>query len=155
MYNVWITFAGGVNIAARVIPGSSGDINPEYVLRENPDVIIFTCNNNLYTPEGRRQLVVIGYTVNSTKPAKEALRMLVDRPGWGKLKAVREGRVYLIHHGLAHGHVFQYVALEWIAKWLHPGLFKDLHPLQDLRRFYQEYLMFPLRGVWAVGINDP
>ena len=155
MYQVWITFAGGVNIAAKVVPGSSGDINPEYVLEANPQVIIFTCNNNVVTPEGVKQMQVIGYTVNTTKPAKELLRMLIRRPGWSSLEAVKTGRVYLIHHGLSHGHIFQYIALEYIAKWLHPKAFGGLDPLADFHRFYREYMPFPLRGVWGVGINDP
>ncbi len=155
MYQVWITLAGGENIAASVIPGSSGDINPEYVLKANPDVIIFTCNNNVYTPEGRRQVLVIGYNVNSTQPAKRLLEELVKRPGWEKLNAVRNGRVYLIHHGLSHGHIFQFAALQWIAKWLHPGLFKSLDPQRNLAEFYAKFMPFPLRGVWAVGMRDP
>ncbi len=155
MYQVWITLAGGENIAASVIPGSSGDINPEYVLKANPDVIIFTCNNNVYTPEGRRRVLVIGYNVNSTQPAKRLLEELVKRPGWEKLNAVRNGRVYLIHHGLSHGHIFQFAALQWIAKWLHPSLFRDLDPQRNLAEFYAKFMPFPLRGVWAVGMRDP
>ncbi len=155
MYQVWITFAGGSNIAAKVVPGSSGDINPEYILEANPQVIIFTCNNNVVTAEGVKQMQVIGYTVNTTKPAKRLLKMLIQRPGWSNLDAVKTGRIYLIHHGLSHGHIFQYIALEYIAKWLHPRAFSRLDPLADFHRFYREYMPFPLRGVWGVGINDP
>ena len=151
MYNVWITLAGGLNIGALAIPGSSGNLNPEFILKENPDVIVFTCNNNF--PEGQR--VVIGYTVNSTKPAKEALEKLIQRPGWNMLKAVREKRVYLIHHGLSHGHVFQFVCLQYLAKWIHPELFRDLNPAANLKKFYEEFMPFQLKGVWAVSLADP
>ncbi|AEM38293.1 periplasmic binding protein [Pyrolobus fumarii 1A] len=152
MYQVWITLANGENIAADVVKGTSGDINPEHVIKRNPQVIIFTCNNNIVTAEGTKQIEVIGYTVNSTEPAKRVLRALIERPGWEKLEAVKSCRVYLIHHGLSHGHVFQYVALEYIAKWLHPEAFADLDPHKSLEEFFEEYMPFPLRGVWAVGL---
>ncbi len=147
--STWVEMAKGDNVAARIIKGSSGYVNPEFVLQVNPDVIIFMCNNNF--PNGVK--VVIGYTVNNPEPAIKALKELIDRPGWQYLKAVREGRVYLMHLGLAHGHVFQFVALQYIAKWLHPSLFKDLRPLDNLKEFYQEFMPYPLRGVWAVGLG--
>lgn len=151
MYHVWIVFAGGVNVGAKAIKGASGDINPEFILEEDPDVIVFACNNNF--PEGQK--VVIGYTVDDVKPAKEALKELIDRPGWDKLKAVVSGRVYLIHHGLSHGHIFQFACLQYFAKWLHPELFKDLDPFEALAEFYREFMPYPLKGVWGVGLVDP
>ena len=152
-YNVWITLAGGKNLAAKAVPGSSGNIDPEYVLEAKPDVIVFTCNNNFYTSGGTVQKVVIGYTARSPEAAREMLKKLVDRPGWSSLPAVRDGRVYMLYHGLSHGHIFQFAALQWLAKWLHPEIFKNLDPLRNLQLFYEKYMPYPLRGVWAVGIK--
>jgi iron complex transport system substrate-binding protein len=150
-YHVWVTLAGGVNLGDKVVKGSSGDVDPEFVINENPDVIIFTCNNNF--PEGQR--VVIGYTVNSTRPAKEALKGLINRPKWEELQAVKNGRIYLIHHGFCHEKIFQFFALQYLAKWLHPELFKDLNPYANLQEFYNKFMPFPLRGVLAVELSDP
>ena len=155
MYQVWISLAHGENVAASAVPGSSGNINPELILRQDPDVIIFTCNNNLITPEGVKQVNIIGYTATQPALAKRALRKLISRLGWDKLRAVRNCRVYMLYHGLSHGHIFQYVALEYIAKWLHPELFKNLDPRSDLAAFFENYMPFPLRGVWGVGLCDP
>ncbi len=149
MYNFWIDLAGGQNIAAKVISGFSGDVNPEFVLKMNPDVIIFTCNNNF--PSGQK--VVIGYTVNNSTLAKEALKELIKRPGWNELNAVKNGRVYIIHHGLSHGHLFEFVCLEYVAKWLHPELFKNLNPAKDLQTFYNKFMPMPLHGVWAASLG--
>lgn len=148
-YNFWIKLAGGKNIAENVISGHSGDVNPEFVLRENPDVIIFTCNNNF--PSGQK--VAIGYTVNDPSIAKEALKELINRPGWGNLKAVNDKRVYLIHHGISHGHIFEFACLQYIAKWLHPELFKDLNPEENLKEFYNKFMPYPLKGIWAVELK--
>jgi len=148
--STWVELAKGDNVAAKVVPGASGYVNPEFVLETNPDVIIFVCNNNF--PDGQK--VVIGYTVSSPLPALEALEKLIDRPGWEQLKAVREKRVYMMHLGLAHGHVFQFAALQFIAKWLHPEIFKGLEPLQNLKEFYEEFMPYPLRGVWVVSLAD-
>ncbi|RUM34983.1 MAG: hypothetical protein DSY33_00745 [Archaeoglobus sp.] len=149
MYNFWIDLAGGENIAANVIPGFSGDINPEYVLKMNPDVIVFTCNNNF--PSGQK--VVIGYTVRNSTPAKEVLRSLISRQGWNDINAIKSKRVYIIHHGLSHGHLFEFVCLEYMAKWLHPEIFKNLNPSEDLRAFYSKFMPMPLHGVWAAGLG--
>ncbi|UXD22871.1 hypothetical protein IPA_09105 [Ignicoccus pacificus DSM 13166] len=148
--SIWVDLAKGDNIAAKVIKGASGYINPEYVLEQNPDVIVFVCNNNF--PFGQK--VVIGYTVNSTKPAIEMLKKLIQRPGWNQLKAVRDKRVYMMHLGLAHGHIFQFVALEYFAKWLHPEMFKNMNPINDLKKFYEIFMPYPLRGVWVVSLAE-
>jgi len=149
-YHVWVTLAGGINLGDRVIEGSSGDVDPEFVLQENPDVIIFTCNNNF--PEGIR--IVVGYTVNSTEPAKNALKELINRPRWGDLQAVKSQKVYLIHHGFSHEKIFQFFALQCIAKWLHPELFRDLDPYKNLQEFYDRFMPFPLRGVLYVELSE-
>ncbi len=148
--SIWVDLAKGDNIAAKVIKGASGYINPEYVLEQNPDVIVFVCNNNF--PFGQK--VVIGYTVNNPKPAVEMLEKLIERPGWDDLKAVKDKRVYMMHLGLAHGHVFQFVALEYFAKWLHPEIFKNLNPINDLKKFYEIFMPYPLRGVWVVSLAE-
>ncbi len=149
MYNFWIEMGGGQNIAAKVVDASSGDVNPEFVLKENPDVIIFTCNNNF--PSGQR--VAIGYTVDNATIAKEALNELINRPGWDGINAVKEKRVYITHHGLSHGHIFEFVCLQYIAKWLHPELFKDLNPEESLKTFYNDFIPLPYHGVWATGLS--
>ncbi|WP_456478291.1 ABC transporter substrate-binding protein [Geoglobus ahangari] len=149
MYNHWIDMAGGRNIAAEVVSGASGDVNPEFVLEQNPDVIVFTCNNNF--PSGQR--VAIGYTVDSDAEAKAALRELINRPGWENLNAVKNGRVYIVHHGLSHGHIFEFACLQYIAKWLHPELFGNLNPEGSLKEFYERFMPLPYRGVWATSIG--
>jgi iron complex transport system substrate-binding protein len=149
MYNFWIEMGDGENIAAKVVDASSGDVNPEFVLKENPDVIVFTCNNNF--PSGQR--VAIGYTVDNTTIAKEALKELINRPGWENINAVKEKRVYIIHHGLSHGHIFEFVCLQYIAKWLHPELFKDLNPEESLKTFYDNFIPLPYHGVWATELS--
>ncbi len=149
MYNHWISMAGGRNIAADVVDGASGDVNPEFVLQQNPDVIIFTCNNNF--PSGQR--VAIGYTVESDETAREVLKELVNRPGWENLNAVKNGRVYIIHHGLSHGHLFEFACLQYVAKWLHPEKFSHLNPEERLKEFYDRFMPIPYKGVWAAGIG--
>jgi len=65
-----ITLAGGVNIAGD-LNRSYGYFSPEEVIRRNPDCII------------------VAYMVND-EPAKELSR----RPGWDKVSAVKNKRVY-------------------------------------------------------------
>ena len=118
-------------------------------MKENPDVIVFTCNNSF--PSGQK--VAIGYTVDNATIAKEALKELIDRPSWESIDAVKEKRVYIIYHGLSHGHIFEFVCLQYIAKWLHPELFKDLNPEESLRTFYDNFIPLPYHGVWATELS--
>jgi len=37
------------------------------------------------------------------------LEEAIDRPGWESIDTVKEKRVYIIHHGLSHGHIFEFV----------------------------------------------
>jgi iron complex transport system substrate-binding protein len=60
----------------------------------------------------------------------------------------------MMHLGLAHGHVFQFVALEYFAKWLHPEIFRNTNPINDLKEFYEIFMPYPLRGVWVVNLAE-
>ncbi|MFA4640924.1 ABC transporter substrate-binding protein [Pyrococcus kukulkanii] len=140
-----IEFAGGINIAANVLE-SSGEINPEYVLKENPDVIIFI---------GKKGWNVdLGYTVSKER-AKGMLKEIIKRPGWENLNAVKNKRVYAIHIYFVHGHIYDFVALQYFVKWFYPEAFKDIDPEKSWKEFHEKFLPIGYNGTWAVGFADP
>ena len=55
-----VEIAGGINMAAKIIPGTFGVVNPEQIIAANPDQVIVTGSNwELYVPGGalgRRRL---------------------------------------------------------------------------------------------------
>jgi len=98
--NTMIELAGGTNIV-RDIPRTWATITPEAVFLADPDVII------------------MGPWADSAEEAKA-------RPGWEKLKAVREGRVFKIHperRNVAQGTPRCVDECErLLLPWLHPEL---------------------------------
>ena len=65
------------------------------------------------------------------------------------LKAVREGRAHGLSHQLINSPI-DVVAVEVLAKWIHPELFADLNPRATLDQINQQFLAVPYRGAyWA------
>jgi len=69
-------------------------------LKENPNVVIFI---------GKKSWNVdLGYNIDADV-SRKMLEEAIDRPGWESIDTVKEKRVYIIHHGLSHGHIFEFV----------------------------------------------
>jgi len=95
-----ITRAGGQNIGAS-LSSEWGQISLEELLRQDPDLIILGTANYGETPEKVKQ-----------------------RPGWNRLRAVREGRIYPIDADLISRPGPRIVdGLEALARIIHPELF--------------------------------
>ena len=61
----------------------------------------------------------------SEQDARQSLGLLVARPGFDTIKAIRDGRI----HGISHNYYdspYNIVAIEAMAKWFYPAQFKDL-----------------------------
>jgi iron complex transport system substrate-binding protein len=142
-----VRMAGGTNIAEDLIPGAFGVLNPEQVTVANPDVVIITgANWAQYVPDGG--WVGLGPDADQAA-AKQRLAALVARPAYTGVKAVAEGRVHAIWHQF-YDSPYQFVAVQQIAKWLHPNLFADLDPEATLRTLHERFLPVPYRpGYWV------
>lgn len=138
--------AGGENIAMGVIE-RWGPASPEFVLKSNPEVIVLTGSN---WPERPRSLM-LGYNA-VVDNSRSRLDAFLARPGWSKLDAVKKGRVHGIHHGLAR-EIWDFYALQSLAKWFHPELFADLDPLENFKLFHKEFLGFEYSGTWAIDLD--
>ncbi|MDF2395860.1 ABC transporter substrate-binding protein [Pseudomonas sp. 3MA1] len=141
-----IKLAGGRNIADGRIPGPIGVLNVEYILSSDPDVYVAT--GVFAAGQGG---VTLGYSA-TLQQARDSLRQAAQRPPLNELRAVREGNV----HGLWH--IFydspeHLIAVQALAKWLHPELFKDLDPDQTRRELYQRFMPIPASGVFATSLQ--
>ena len=121
-----IVEAGGINIAADIgtETSSSPNVDPEWVIEQNPDIIIGGTS-------------VIGYTVDKPPEADmKAMRdMIMNHPGWGGITAVESDRVYLLGQRLFSSTHYS-VGPAYMAKLFHPDLFEDFDP----QTIHQEYL---------------
>lgn len=142
-----VTMAGGENIAARLIPGTFGTVNPEQVVAARPDVVLVTGSNwTLYAPDGA--WVGVGPGADQAQ-ARARLAKLMQRPAYRTLPVARSGRVHAIWHQF-YDSPYQFVAIQVIAKWLHPELFADLDPDATFRAFHARFLPVAYRpGYWV------
>ena len=112
--------AGGDN----VLKGRKGyfDIDPEQVVLWAPDVIL-------------RWSYAGGYETDDISGMRTEYKEIIEKPGFGNVPAVKNGRVYVISSDLGTAPSFP-VALITVAKWLYPDRYSDINP----KEIFQEYI---------------
>ncbi|WFU50931.1 ABC transporter substrate-binding protein [Sinorhizobium terangae] len=145
-----VELAGGVNMAKDIIPGTFGTVNPEQIIAANPDQIIITGGNwQGYVPGGA--WVGVGYGADETE-ARRKLENLTKRAAFTGVTAVKDGNVHAIWHQF-YNNPYQFVAVQQIAKWLHPDLFKDLDPEATFKELHERFLPLPYKGGYFISLN--
>lgn len=144
---VYIDYVGGHNIGADVLPGPIGRVSLEYVLERDPAVYIATGGPHLARTGGL--VMGSGYGVDD---AHEALVRSVERPGFEHLGAVASGRVHGLSHHLLNSPL-DIVAVELLARWIHPDVFGDLDPAQTLSLINENFLSVALDGTHWVSLE--
>ena len=117
--------AGGINIGAGLGARYCTTVDPEWVVEQNPDVIIDPGCGRDY-----------GYDVDDPSALIAMREEIMNRPELANVAAVKEGRVYLpdiYSIGLFPNNI---ISIAYLAKWFHPDLFEDLDP----QAIHQEYL---------------
>ena len=140
--NEIITLAGGVNISAG-LKGRSPEVDPEWVVERDPDVI-------LKYPMGAKYQG--GFGKADVGPFEEMRKEIMERPGFDRIKAVREGRVYILSRDILGG-VFENVGVCYVAKILYPDLFKDLDPEAYLEEMVESHLGLDFEEVRGVFVH--
>ncbi|KFD22369.1 periplasmic binding protein [Tatumella ptyseos ATCC 33301] len=144
----FVQAAGGINLGGKLFDGMGGDVTLEKIITLNPDFYLLTGADW----QGNRKAsasIPLGYGLPSGA-AKEKLAALMNRTGFNVLQATQN------HHVLAIYHQFydlpsNVVAVEAIAKFLHPQLFKDIDPQADLENIHQNYMGLKTSGTFWVS----
>ena len=146
-----VEMAGGTNLAGTIIPGTFGVVNPEQVIAANPDQVIVTGSNwELYVPGGK--WVGVGSGADKAN-ARAKLDALMKRPAYTGVKAAQNKQVHAIWHQF-YNSPYQFVAIQQMAKWLHPELFRDLDPDQTMRTLYERFLPVSYKPGYWVSLSD-
>lgn len=135
--------AGGDNIAE-----AAGQISPEYLINESPEVIIISGSNWAGT-EGSMKLGFYAEAADSL----DRLTKFTERAGWDTISAVQNGRVYGIYHGLSF-RIYNFAGIQAFAKWFYPEEFADVDPDENFQEFYDKFMPVELTGVWMTGIDE-
>ncbi|WP_413650017.1 ABC transporter substrate-binding protein [Pantoea sp. B65] len=142
-----VEVAGGDNIAKDLIPGTFGTLNPEQIISARPDVVVVTGANwkNYNTANG---WVGVGPGADE-KLAIQRLQALMARSAFKTLPVASNGNAHAIWHQF-YDSPYQFVAIQALAKWMHPDLFKDLDPDATFREFHQRFLPVEYKpGYWV------
>jgi len=127
-YNEKIEIAGGLNPFA----SESGEyplIDPEAVIVADPQVIVKLAGQGL---------AVGGYAHHDPEALAEIRSALLERPGWSRISAVKDGRVYVIHSDILGG-AQHFIGTAYLAKWFYPDRFADLDPRAIHQRYLSEF----------------
>ena len=146
MWGRILDLLGADNIATGRIASAYGPMNAEAVIAANPEFIFIAGSSWPNVPQSVR----LGYEVDAAA-TRATLRPYVERPGWPGLAAVRNGQVFAIQLGLARP-LFDYAAMQFIAKQLYPAQFADVDPEENLRRYHERYLPIVYGGVWMLRL---
>ena len=141
------TMAGGDVITKDAVKKSS-PINPEFVLEENPDIIMIMGSYWPKKPTSMR----LGFEATEASSQELLKAFTTERQGWSDLKAVENKQVYSAHHGLPR-EVFDAAVFEYLAKTFYPEEFKDVDPEATLKEFYDKFLPFSYSGIWFMHMN--
>jgi iron complex transport system substrate-binding protein len=142
--------AGGTNMAAPFIPGTFGTVNAEQIVASDPEIVVVTGGNwEAYVPGGAWVGVAPGADL---AVAKEKLAGLMQRPGFVGTRAVKSGNVHAIWHQF-YNNPYSFVAVQQLAKWLHPELFADLDPEATLKELHERFLPVAYRPGYWVSLN--
>lgn len=142
MWGKLVYLAGGIPIGEGVVE-HRGDLQPEFLLKLDPDKIIFA---GLYAPQTPGS-IRMGY--DSTE---EETRKLVDdyfaiRDGWTELSAYKNNEVYIVQQVLSRD-IFDCATIEALAQDIWPEEFADLDPTATLKEFFEKFLPFSFGGNW-------
>ncbi|MHC8491333.1 ABC transporter substrate-binding protein [Thalassospira sp. SM2505] len=150
-FGTMVEMAGGVNIAAAIIPGTFGTINPEQVVASNPDQFVGTgASWEAYVPGGA--WVGLGPDADMVE-ARRKLIGLMERPAFTGIKAVQNGQVHAVWHQF-YNSPYQFVVIEQMAKWFHPDLFTDIDPEATFKELHTRFLPLDYQPGYFISASD-
>jgi len=134
-YHNFITFAGGLNVAANLGNESNSypDVSPEWVVETDPDVILQSePSTKTYTQDDLAQL----------------RDEIMSRQELQTVKAVKDGQVFVMSSKITSG-IRAIVGELYLAKWLHPQLFEDADPDAVHRELINKFYGLDLEEAYA------
>jgi iron complex transport system substrate-binding protein len=132
----WLEVTGAVNAAENARGTTS--VNMEQIYKWDPDIIYISNFCNTYPSD----------LINNT----------IERQDWGKVRAVREGRVYKIPSGIYRWcppSADASLMLKWLAQNHHPALFNDYKMSDEIRRHFAEFYHHDLSPAQIDSILHP
>ncbi|MFT6023965.1 MAG: iron complex transport system substrate-binding protein [Ascidiaceihabitans sp.] len=150
-YGRFIELAGGRNYGSEKFSGYSSEVSLEGLIAADPDVLLGTGAN---WAEARPEVsaTLLGYDADPVDNAAR-IQALANRVGFKDLRAVQDGRMHSIYHQF-YNSPYHFVAIQQIAKWLHPDDFADLDPEATLATLHTRFMPFKTDGQFWVSLPE-
>lgn len=150
-FGEYVELAGGNNIAADIIPATFGTLNPEQIIAANPDHVVVTGGSwDAYVPGGA--WVGVGPGADP-ETARAKLEALTERTAMTGIKAVENNDFHAIWHQF-YNSPYYFVAVQQLAKWFHPELFRDLDPEATMQELHERFLPVDYRPGYWVSLDE-
>jgi iron complex transport system substrate-binding protein len=146
MWGKILKMAGADNIATGKFKGSA-HLTPEYVLSQNPDVIFVSGAHWAKYSES----ALLGFNTSEDQ-AQVRYRPYLERLGWSKLSAVKNGDVYGMYHPGTRT-IYDHVFLQYLAKSIYPEAFQDIDPKKSHQAFFDNYMPQALDGTFMIKVK--
>jgi len=144
-YGQFIEAAGGDNIGSKLFPEMGGQVNMEQIITANPDYYLMT-GGDWGRSQRKTESVPLGYVADKAS-SQQKFDALLNRTGINVLPAIKNKRVMAIYHQF-YDSPFNFLAVEAIAKFLHPTLFTDIDPQADIESVHRDYTALDSSGVF-------
>ncbi len=128
------------NIASTPGSSSSYEIEPEWLLTQNPDFIFLDMMQGTDSGPGK-----------SEEDMAALWQKLKDKrifPGFLDIKAIKNNNMYIIDRDISNGPRWV-VGHAYFAKCIHPELFEDIHPEEWNQEYLKEFFGLDITGTWA------
>jgi len=146
-YGQFIDAAGGDNIGSKLFPEMGGQVNIEQIITANPDYYLMT-GADWGRGQRKTESVPLGYAADKAS-SQQKFDALLNRTGINVLPAIKNKRVMAIYHQF-YDSPFNFLAVEAIAKFLHPALFTDIDPQADIESVHRDFTDLDYSGVFWV-----
>lgn len=150
-YGRFIELAGGRNYGSEMFAGFSSQVSLEGVIAADPDILLGTGAN---WSEARPEVAatLLGYEGDATNN-ETRIQALADRVGFRDLRAVQDGRMHSIYHQF-YNSPYHFVAIQQLAKWIHPDDFADLDPQTTFDELHDRFMPFETSGQFWVSLPE-
>nr|WP_197434507.1 ABC transporter substrate-binding protein [Agrobacterium vitis] len=146
----YVEIAGGHNIGGDFLPGTFGQLNPEQVIAADPDQVVVTSANwEAYVPGGH--WIPLGPGANRQE-AERKLEWFTTRNAYIGTKAVKNRSFHGIWHQF-YNSPYEFIAIQQIAKWLHPDLFANLEPDETFREYHRLFLPIEYKSGYSISLS--
>lgn len=149
-FGEFITEAGGFNWGSKFFSGAGGVVNPEKIIVDDPAYVMVTGANWSNSNPGNIA-VWLGYEMTEEK-AQAQLKGLMQRTGFPELTAVKNNNVMAVYHQFYQS-PYHFVAVQALAKWLHPDKFADLDPHATFKELHERFLPIDVSGVFWTSLK--